>query len=66
MAGANAPATSPCYPARVRRFTLIVIICLFLVIVGAAVAQIVIASRNHDPYPGPVPGTPYPTASPTP
>ncbi len=46
-----------------RRFTLIVIICLFLVIGAAAIAQIVIASRNHDPYPGPVPGTPFPTAS---
>jgi hypothetical protein len=50
----------------VRRFTLVVIICLFVLIGVAAVAQVVMASRHHDPYPGPVPGTPYPTIPATP
>jgi hypothetical protein len=51
----------------VRRFTLITIICLVVLLVGAAVAQLLIAAADQEPYPGPVPGTPYPLpSSPTP
>ncbi|HEY3023228.1 MAG TPA: hypothetical protein VGK11_06315 [Actinomycetota bacterium] len=50
-----------------RRFTLITIICLVVLLAGAAVAQLVIAGADREPYPGPVPGTPYPfPSSPTP
>jgi hypothetical protein len=47
----------------VRRFTLITIICLVVLLAAAAVVQLVIATGDRDPYPGPVPGTPYPVAS---
>jgi hypothetical protein len=47
----------------VRRFTLITIICLVVLLAGAAVAQLVIAGADREPYPGPVPGTPYPFPS---
>jgi hypothetical protein len=50
----------------VRRFTLITIICLFALLAVAAVAQLVIAGRNRPEYPGPVPGTPYPSRPATP
>jgi hypothetical protein len=51
----------------VRRFTLITIICLVVLLAGAAVVQLVIAGGDREPYPGPVPGTPYPLpSSPTP
>jgi hypothetical protein len=51
----------------VRRFTLITIICLVVLLVGAGVAQLLIAGADREPYPGPVPGTPYPLpSSPTP
>jgi hypothetical protein len=51
----------------VRRFTLIAIICLVVLLAGAAVAQLLIAGADREPYPGPVPGTPYPLpSSPTP
>jgi len=58
----------------VRRFTLITIICLVVLLAGAAVAQLIIAGADREPFPGPVPGTPYPslptpgppTPSPTP
>jgi hypothetical protein len=51
----------------VRRFTLITIICLVVLLAGAAVAQLVVAGGDREPYPGPVPGTPYPIpSSPTP
>lgn len=46
-----------------RRFTLITIICLVVLLAGAAVAQLVIAGTDREPYPGPVPGTPYPFPS---
>ncbi|HVH53173.1 MAG TPA: hypothetical protein VNA32_03485 [Actinomycetota bacterium] len=46
-----------------RRFTLITIICLAVLLVGAAVAQLVIAGGDREPYPGPVSGTPYPVRS---
>jgi hypothetical protein len=50
----------------VRRFTLITIVCLLALLAIATVAQILIASRHRAPYPGPIPGTPYPSPSVTP
>jgi hypothetical protein len=50
----------------VRRSTLVTIICLFVLLAGAAVWQLVIAGRDQPLYPGPVPGTPFPTLSATP
>jgi len=41
---------------------LIVIICLFVALGAAAVYQMVLASGDGPRYPGPVPGTPYPTS----
>ena len=46
-----------------RRFTLITLIVLFVLLVGAAVYQLTLASRNEGPFPGPVDGTPLPTAA---
>jgi hypothetical protein len=46
----------------VRRFTLITIIVLFALIVAAAVYQLVLAGSDRPRFPGPVPGTPLPTA----
>lgn len=48
-----------------RRFTFVTLIVLFALIVGAAVYQIALANRDREPYPGPVEGTPLPTAVPT-
>ena len=39
-------------------------IALFALLLGAAVVQFVIASGDRAPYPGPVPGTPLPIATP--
>jgi hypothetical protein len=50
----------------VRRGTLIAIICLFLALGAAALYQMVLASNDGVRYPGPVPGTPYPTSLATP
>ncbi|HYY07345.1 MAG TPA: hypothetical protein VFA25_01945 [Actinomycetota bacterium] len=36
-----------------RRPTLIVLIVLFFVLVGATVAQVLIATQERGPYPGP-------------
>lgn len=36
-----------------RRPTLIVLIVLFCVLVGATVAQVLIATQDRGPYPGP-------------
>jgi hypothetical protein len=47
----------------VRRFTLITLICLFLLLAGAAVYQLVLANRDVERFPGPEIGTPLPTAS---
>jgi len=47
----------------VRRVTLITLLCLFLLLTAAAVWQIAIATRDRPPYPGPAPGTPYPSLS---
>jgi hypothetical protein len=49
----------------VRRFTLITLICLLVLLVGTAVYQLVLANRDVE-YPGPVPGTPIPQAVPSP
>jgi hypothetical protein len=49
----------------VRRITLIMIVCLFLLLVGAAIVQLVLANRDVERFPGPVPGTPLPTADAT-
>lgn len=48
-----------------RRWTFITIIALFLVIGVAAAYQILIASRDTGPLPGPVPGHSLPTATAT-
>ena len=49
-----------------RRFTLITIVVLFALIVGAAVYQIALANRDQAPFPGPVEGTPFPSFTPAP
>jgi hypothetical protein len=49
-----------------RRFTLITIFVLFALIIGAAVYQIALASRDRAPFPGPVEGTPFPSVVPSP
>ena len=46
-----------------RRFTLITLIVLFVLLVGAAVYQLVLANRHEGPFPGPAQGTPLPTAA---
>jgi hypothetical protein len=47
----------------VRPFTRITLICLFLLLVGAAVYQLVLANRDVERFPGPQVGTPYPSAT---
>ena len=49
-----------------RRFTLITIVVLFALIIGAAVYQIALARRDRAPFPGPVEGTPFPSVVPSP
>jgi hypothetical protein len=49
----------------VRRFTLITIIVLFVLLGAAAIYQLVLANRNVERFPGPVPGTPLPSPSST-
>lgn len=44
-----------------RPFTRITLICLFLLLVGAAVYQLVLANRDTERFPGPQLGTPYPS-----
>ena len=48
-----------------RRFTLITIVVLFGLLIGAAVYQIVLANRDRAPFPGPVEGTPLPSFAPS-
>jgi hypothetical protein len=48
----------------VRRFTLITLVCLLLLLVGAGAYQLMLANRGTERFPGPVPGTPLPTATP--
>jgi hypothetical protein len=50
----------------VRPFTKLAIACLLGLIVAAAVYQLLLANQNHERYPGPVPGTPFPSISTTP
>jgi hypothetical protein len=50
----------------VRRFTLITIIVLSVLIAGAAVCQVTLASRDQGPFPDPVSGTPLPQVQPSP
>jgi len=50
----------------VRRFTLITIIVLSVLIAGAAAYQVALASRDRGPFPGPVSGTPLPEITPSP
>jgi len=47
----------------VRRFTLVTLICLFLLIAGAAVYQLALANRDVERFPGPEIGTPLPSAT---
>ncbi|HEX9121957.1 MAG TPA: hypothetical protein VF984_01150 [Actinomycetota bacterium] len=49
-----------------RPFTKLTLIVLFSLILVAAVAQLLIAAGDHEPYPGPVSGTPLPTSVPSP
>jgi hypothetical protein len=44
-----------------RRFTLITLIVLFVLLVGAALYQLTLANRDAGPFRGPVKGTPLPT-----
>ncbi|MFM8998575.1 MAG: hypothetical protein ACKOKE_00555 [Actinomycetota bacterium] len=46
-----------------RPGTRIAIVALVALLLGAAVAQFVIASQDRPAYPGPVPGTPLPVPS---
>jgi hypothetical protein len=50
----------------VRPFTKLTLIVLFALILVSAVAQMLLATRDREPYPGPVSGTPYPTSVATP
>ncbi|MGH2671956.1 MAG: hypothetical protein ACRDHC_03160 [Actinomycetota bacterium] len=47
-----------------RRFTFITIVVLFVLLGIAAIYQLVLANRDDQRFPGPVPGTPLPTPSP--
>ena len=46
-----------------RRFTLITLICLFLLLAGAAVYQLVLANKDVERFPGPEVGAPLPAAT---
>jgi len=46
-----------------RRFTLITLIVLFVLLLGAALYQLTLANREAGPFPGPQKGTPLPTGS---
>jgi hypothetical protein len=50
----------------VRRFTLITLVVLTLLLVGAAIYQIALANRDGERFPGPVPGSPLPGMVPSP
>lgn len=55
---------APASLGAVRRFTLITIIALFVLISTAAVYQLVLATRDQERLPGPELGTPLPTFAP--
>jgi hypothetical protein len=44
----------------------VTIVVLFVLLGAAAVYQLVLATRDRAPYPGPVSGTPFPTPAVTP
>lgn len=44
-----------------RRFTLVTIIVLFVLIAVSAVSQLILAGRDQERFPGPEIGTPFPT-----
>lgn len=46
-----------------RRFTLITLVVLFVLIVATAIYQLVLAGRDQAPFPGPELGTPLPSLS---
>ncbi|HXF37714.1 MAG TPA: hypothetical protein VNO17_11130 [Actinomycetota bacterium] len=48
-----------------RRFTAITLIALGVLLVAAAAWQLRLASQDRGPYPGPIPGTPLPSAPPS-
>jgi len=49
----------------VRRFTFITLVVLFALIVAAAIWQALLAGGDGPRFPGPAPGTPYPTVTPS-
>jgi hypothetical protein len=49
----------------VRRFTLITLIALFVALAAAMIFQLLLAGGDGPRFPGPVPGTPLPTVSPS-
>jgi hypothetical protein len=57
--------SSPVSLERVRRFTLITLVCLFLLLAGAAAYQLLLANRGVERFPGPQLGTPLPSATAT-
>jgi hypothetical protein len=50
----------------VRRFTLITLVVLLVLLAGAAVYQLALANRDVERFPGPQLGTPLPSATPAP
>jgi hypothetical protein len=50
----------------VRPFTKLAIGCLLGLILAAAAFQLLLANRDQERYPGPAPGTPYPSVDTTP
>ena len=50
---------------RVRRFTFITLVVLFALIAAAAIWQVLLAGGDGPRFPGPAPGTPYPTVTPS-
>jgi hypothetical protein len=50
----------------VRRFTLLTLVVLTVLLIGAAAVQLVLASRGDERYPGPATGTELPTGAPAP
>lgn len=44
---------------------MITLIVLFALLVGAALYQLTLANREEGPFPGPLEGTPLPTAAPS-
>jgi hypothetical protein len=47
-----------------RRFTLVTLIAIFLLLIVATIFQ-VLAAGGHSRYPGPTRGTPFPTVTTT-